>query len=319
MSTILNLANCNPVSNTGDISCYLEPDIATGLIFIPKGTVIPAADLATSAAFQTYLQARLVDNNVATRWYKAFQIGMFKDNTAANKYENQDEQQVLTLKPPYFWEYRFIGNANKCLHNIKMMGFHLKQSLFDLLIWDKNNVIWCTQGYDSLGNLSAKGFNMNQLIVNDWKQKTTSTANQYVINIQMADNSELNEDFFAVNCDFDIKSLQGIVDAVLYCTSPSAGTINIQALTNCNGQSLGALYGSELGLTAFTFYDNTTAAALTPHTVTYNAALDVYVVSFSSGVTTGDNVTATMATPGVIYGLVSNYITTPVGATVVMS
>lgn len=319
MSTILNLANCSLTVNTGNMGCTVEPDIATGLIFIPKGTVIPKSDLATSAIFQTYLQARLVDDNVGTRWYKAYQIGMFKDSTAANKYENQDEQQILTMKPPYFWEYRFIGSANKCLHNIKMMGFHLKHGMFDLLIWDKNNLIWCTQGTDSTGNLSAKGFNMNQLIISDWKQKTISTANQYMMNIQLADNTELNQNFFGISSNFDIKSLQGIVDATLYCTSPSSNVINILAMTNCNGSSLGAVYGSTLGLTAFTFADQTTGTTVTPHTLTYNATLDMYVATFTAGVSAADVVVVNLAAPSVIYGLISNYVTTPVGSNVVMA
>ena len=60
-------------SNTGIPSCIITPKNIVGAIFLPKGTALTAAEVATSAAFITKLQA-LVLNPVATR---AYPIGPF--------------------------------------------------------------------------------------------------------------------------------------------------------------------------------------------------------------------------------------------------
>ncbi len=304
--TILNLANCAVQGNTGPTPCNSEPGIIRYLVFVPKGTVIPHTAMASQTAFTTYVLGRLRHDNPALRWQITPKLYGFKDNTEQPKTQDQDGTKVLTQMPPYNWEYSFANGttgATKNIHQIFRQRIHQQQNLYSVFAIDENN-LWIGQATGTNVQPTLTAADLSSIIVGDWGQATTSTANSYKLMIALNDNSQLNAFFGSVASTTLASSLTGLTDVTLFAGVTSSTSTHIYVSGRIGGASLGARYGTVLddALTAFVITDTTnTAKTFTISAVSYDAANDQWDITGAwSTSNTGDTVTVALAAPSVM-------------------
>lgn len=305
-TTILNLANCATQGNTGGTFCNIEPSYILYAFAVPKGTVIPAANMITQAAFTTYVNARLKTDSKATRWQMTPKLVDFKDNTKEPTMENLDGYENTTQWLPYDWEFRFANGftgATKNVHQIWRQFINQQQALYDFFFVDSNNVWIGTVDPNANGGLASIA--VSNITINDYAPATIKTGNIYKLHLIIQDNATLNAYFNSLISTTLTSTFKALTD-VSTMVSPVPTTItttHIYVSGKIGGNTLGKQFGTTLSaITAWTILDTTNTGKIwTSSAVSYDAANDQYDITGSWSATNGgDTITVAIAAPSVI-------------------
>ena len=304
---LLNLANCSTQGNTGGTFCNIEPVYIVYAFFVPVGTVIPATALASQAAFTTYVQTTsLWANSRSSRWQRSPKLGDFKDNTKEPNLEDIDGYMATTQFLPYDWTYRCItgqSGTSKNLWQTWRAYINGQQDLFNVYFVDANNQWLGTSALDSTGAQGLGSISLTNILIYDWGQATTKTANKYMMRLMLADNTQLNQYFAGFTCTTNTANYKPLTDVAIVAGTTAISATHIYVSGTIGGNTLGKQFGTTLAaVSAWVITDTTTGTkTFTASGVTYDTVNDQYNIAGTwSTSNTGDTVTVALATPSVM-------------------
>lgn len=303
MSTLLNMAACSTQGNTGGTFCNLEPVRILYIFAVPKGTVIPAANMASQSAFATYVNARLHSDSRTTRWQVTPKLVEFKDNTKEPNTEDLDGFMNTTQWLPYDWQFEFANGFSGATFNVFQVWrnyINQQQNLYDFIFVDANNLWFGTSGLDGTGANGLASVALSNITVFDWKPATTKSTNKYGIRIIIQNNADLNQNWTSLQSTTQTSTFKALTDVSITAGTTAISATHIFVSGKIGGNTLGAQFGSTLAAaTAWAVFNTTTSLAIVPSAVSYNATLDQYDLTVAS-VTTGNVVNVGIAVPSVI-------------------
>ena len=239
--TKLNDPVCASVgSNTGIPSCIITPKNIVGAVFLPKGTAIAAADVATSGLFIAALQT-LVLNPVSTR---AYPIGPF--------IELNDKSEETLYTTTGYGVKQFVREG-KIGYQFGIMagGLHLQKALrafnhtqaHDVLLVDQDDVVFgCDDGAGGM-----KGFSIEEFYANPWKVTDGSNPTKFMVDFMFQNTKELNEDIVFLKLDQNFhSSIKGNIDVELELVSQTSTKAVIKVQTVGSKTNLYGTYSAEL-------------------------------------------------------------------------
>jgi len=301
MASALNVGNCLLLNNTGQPYCGLEPGIAAYLVFVPKGTIIPAAQLTDADTFNTYVQGRLENNTAALRWHKTPLIGNLDDKTGDPATQTLDNIEFTTQFKPYNLTYQFLPGT-KCVHS-KWKRFNQQQNLWDMFIVDNNGNWWGRTG----GTNEMGAYSLTQLTVGDFMQAKPDSIAVYKMYLVLASNIQLNANFVIFPAASDMSTMLGLLDVTLYHNADNTTNTSthyyVSGTMGCGAQSIGVKYGSTLAVAgAWVIRNITDGLNVTPSAVAYDSVKDEYDFTVSAQ-TTGDDMSISLGTPSALLAI----------------
>lgn len=305
--SLLNTANCGGTNNIGFKGCNNEPDFLKYIVFVPKGTTIPAASLLTQAAFNTYVDAALESDTRADRWFITPLLGEFKNNTEAPKIKDMDGLKLLSQMMPYNWEWR-LAPGNKCIHK-KLKTFHQQQSNYDCFVIDANGLWMGWEDPSDTGKMKA--YTVDSIIIADWDPKVSGETNKYSIMLAFGDNKQFNDYWANFASTRSAGTLVGLTDVSLSQGVDTAGTaivnttsyIYVRANVACGGTNMGDLFGDTLDDTTAWLVTNSSGGSVSLTGVTYNTTTKNFRLASSTAFTSAATFNVKMAAPSVLTGL----------------
>lgn len=299
-NNVLNIATGNStLKNTGMVKQGLNPGVMKYLILVPKGTIIPTASCADAATFTTYVQGKLQANSRTLRWFRSPLLTNLEDKTEAPVMEKRDGFEKVVYEPTVNCQWLMNG-AFEDFTNYK--GFSLLQNFYDVFMIDVNNVFYGTQS-----STGIKAFTMYQFYVMPWKQTMTTAAAKYLVQVNLTNNSQINEKLYFV--DFSSSTvtgsdLDGLLDVALeqgrVTSTNTSSAIRVYGSVAGAG-SLGKLFGDALSLTTVWKVATSGGTVRTLTAVAYSSTNDQYTISSSAEFATGDIVT--LLPPQTILGI----------------
>jgi len=181
--------NCATIiGNTGLISCPYDPKNFNGILLLPKGTALTPAQVS---AFQTTVNAGIINDNASARW---FPIGIFEDieDKGTDAVETETGYGVAKLVRLGKYRYRFMySNGAMDLH-AELSKFNGRQDAFDLWFTDPvNNGFLGTAS----GQSNVKGFSLDTLYAPNIKVNTGAAASQYMFEVGLEDEKQFNQNW----------------------------------------------------------------------------------------------------------------------------
>ena len=321
----VNLANVNIYGNTGNVPVNLEPGIPKAVALVPKGTIIPAANLVSPAALYTYIQTAsaqgFIADSRANRWFAFIDLDDFKDETKAMASIDTGLNQLDITKFNTKFSFRYLANN---ANFIEALAFDNTQNFFDCFIVDSLGQIWGRT--DPNGNGGLGSFSLQQIRVKDAMRPTVKDISQYTISFQFKNRIQFNENFKIYNAGLDsdgivmsqngiLKDISSIVGTALGITTTT--TMVVELKSGQDSQDVFAAYGAAIQAAGVTFFTNSdltapattwTIASITFKTVV--VASQVYncmVVVFSSAPTATHKIQLAIAAPSVVNALIPNF------------
>lgn len=305
MATILNLANCSTQGNTGGTFCNIEPNYILYAFAVPKNTVVPAANMVSQSAFQTYVKSQLWSNSRTTRWQMTPKLVDFKDETKAPNMEDLDGWENTTQWLPYNWTFRFangFAGATKNVHQIWRQYINQQQNQYNFFFVDANNNWIGTQALDATGAMGLGSVAVSNITVNDYKPATTKTGNIYTLQLIIQDNATLNGYYAALSSTTLTSTFKALTDVSVVAGTTTTTSTHIYVSGMVGGNSLGKQYGATLAVAAaWAVTDTTTLATIVPSAVAYDAVNDQYNLTVAATTAT-DVIQVAIAAPSVITG-----------------
>lgn len=307
MAYLFQLPCANFTGNTGiPVTCTLNPDELIGLLAIPKGTTFTAAQLA---AFQTTLQAGLVNDTYGSRYHRIGQFEEIDDQSEDRVQKTFGYQRKVTIQNgKYYWNFRYLDGAF-CMHQ-SLINFRNREQEFDYLIVDKSNNFIGTYKLDATTNAYLyKGVSVTELYENDWKPKTGDDENSYILSMGIRDSAQLNKYMANVTADFDFWALNTVKDVRISSLGALSGigTVNLGIYAACGGLNLVQTYGSTIANVArFSAKNTATGATITISSVTVGGVGQNSYLIFDMDVSDtdypaiGSQITIDMVAPSVL-------------------
>ena len=298
--TILNAANCLTTGNTGLFPCAISPSIYKRFFMIPKGSVIPATELADNATLLAYIAAQMKLDNSGSRWHMSGILSNLNDLTEAVKTENRDGQIYITQTPPYNFEWTMTIQFAQFA---KWKQYQFSQSFYDVLYVDDAGNLIGRQAVDDTGAATIGGIPLTQFYVGDQKQATTDTLVTYKFRHNIEQNVHLNAEMAMIQAGIvpsDYQNLLIDTEIVAGVTSNTSTHIYVSAYFDGIGarKSVGAMYGTTLAdPDAFAITDN--GSPVTPSAVAYDATNDQWNITVSA-ITAAHTVKVKFAPPSVM-------------------
>lgn len=221
----LNLAQPTNFGNLGNLKGNtLTRGIPKAYIPVPKGTIIPAASLASQAAFYAWLQTAattgLIADSRSNRSFIFNNIDSFKDDTKTMGTVDTGLKQFQGTRYDTKHTFRYLQSY---ANYIEATSFNNCQNQYDMFILDSNTNLWATP--DPAGTGGALALSLAQFIVEDAKAPDDKDPlGVYMISVQFDDRRQLNpaSRMFATGLSAD--ALTGLVNAQLSDESATLGT-----------------------------------------------------------------------------------------------
>jgi len=317
----VNLANVGIYGNTGNVPVNLEPGIPKAVALVPKGTIIPAANLVSPAALYTYIQTApaqgFIADSRASRWFAFIDLDDFKDETKAMASIDTGLNQLDITKFNTKFSFRYLSNN---ANFIEALAFDNAQNFFDCYIIDSLGQIWGR--VDPNGNGGLASYSLQQIRVKDAMRPTVKDINQYVITFQFKNRIQFNENFKIYNGGLDadgitmlqngvLKDISSIVGTALSITTTT--TIVCELKSGQDSQDVFAAYGSSLTAGCFIAKDLTAGTTLTISTFTSGTvvvagqAYNYGKFVLSAAPTSTHLVQIALAAPSVVNAIVPNF------------
>jgi hypothetical protein len=230
-------------SNTGSPSCDFKPGNIIWACLIPKAIELSAAEVASSAAFITKMQAMVI----AAPTVRAFPIGKLdnpKDSSEEPLFEKSAYGNSIFVRDgKYVWELSIVDGGLGLLGNL--MAFNNTKA-YKIIFADSQNFIFGTKSTAVTGGM--KGLEIDSIYFKPWKMSDGSKGTAYTFTVTLSDPSELNQDveFLKLDSDPD-ESIKGCIDVVLELgTLTPASKISIKVIEKYSRINLYGLYSTLL-------------------------------------------------------------------------
>lgn len=301
--------------NTGKPDCPFNPGLTKGGYLAPVANrKITAANRADQATLKTFIEAQVHHDNPALRWHY---IGPFED--LADKSEAPTQQTLpngtikITDRGHMAGEYQILEGGK--WYQQSLISFNHMEEYFVFFPHDIKNVLQGTEDIDDVTTMT--GYTMSALFAYDYKPATKTTVPEYKGLIAYADSSEMNENYFAIKCDFQLAKIKGVQDVKIVdvTTGSTSGVHHVKLYTGGKTLNIVETLGSSLANEAnFIFRKKSTGA-----TVTKTAALstDGTYIILTASLADADYLNATtmeilLAAPSVLAGNGCKWFESPV-------
>lgn len=281
--TNVNQNNQVASGNMGVIGSFEEPQIPIALVWVPKGTSIPAAQMIDPVTFATYVAGKMNNDTRSQRWFAHTFLDEFKDNTKAPSSEDTGlvQNKVTSYNPN--WSFRVKGTQGNMGNYIESRFLQNAQGKYDVYPIDTAGT-W--QGcLDTSGGGALLPKTPEQIFIPDMKAKTDKTENQYMVEVQFGNRKQFNENYRYYKAGTDPASLVMLQNGILNDVSATLGTpLSITTTTTivCTakyGQDSSDLFGD--------FGTVLTAACFTAKNLTLGTTLTISTVTFGTIVVAG--------------------------------
>ena len=278
---LLNSINCiADAGNTGVGQCFFDPTKIAGAFLTPKGFIIPASALASSAALLAFLQAATQADNKAERIYPILNFVQVEDNsTGMQKQTFQYGDEAPVRDGINSRTYQFRKGGLSLLQKLRMFN---KSTAYDFLFFDDKNTLIGTAGLDGTGADGVKAIPSMYFWAHQWKANTGAAVAEYKAEFAFLP-QYVNEFVAWTESGFDIlSSISGLLDVKLTgVDGGSSGVFEIEAIAG--GANLGDLYDTELAdASLWTAKNTATNAAITISGVTYDATDKRFVLTLAT-------------------------------------
>ena len=225
---------CTSYKNTGVGSCDTKAPIAKGLIFAPKGAVIPTA----TADVMTFLEGKFKNNNIALRWFPMLGI---EQNTSAGT-----EATIGTLALGYSEKlrdatiaYKFDFPFREC-KNKTIVGYDDWQGGVFVITTD-NRIMGKLVGTDLVA-FDPRFVNAMTMPMGDGQNISLSSLS---VDFGYAIEFAKSRGFVTIT-DYDETAMAGIIDVELTSVGSGTGYIEVAVTEACGGANLYDVYSTQL-------------------------------------------------------------------------
>lgn len=230
MASLLNVGNCdvNSLLATGLPYCDIKKSRLYGVIFLDDGVVVPAASMASQAAFTTWLAAA----SQAARGSRAYPlIGVFNNFEEQTPTPNKASVGNLTTKQIVVDDpipvLSLAHSKGELLHK-KLM--QLEVGTYDVLLVDKNyEVFGVTQANGDLA-----GYSIYQTYVYPGKFLGSDAVNQYHFEITLDSLQEFKQNSGVFGAAAAIGNIFGLNNVVITQFSLASNTLKIKLVADGN-------------------------------------------------------------------------------------
>lgn len=313
----VDLNNVGVYGNTGTVKAFLEPALVRAVVLVPKGTIIPKAQMVDTTTFNTYVAGKFMDATTGSRWRAFTNLDDFKDNTKKPSSEDTGLLQTQILKYAPVHSFRYMSNMGNF---IEALSFHNCQAWYDYFYIDANGTWQGCVDPTGAGGLSARS--LHQFFVQDMGLTTDKTANQYMIDVHSADRKQLNENFRYYAAGTDISSIVMPANAVLTDVTDILGTplsvvtttdIVLTIKSGVDSYDVVKAYTTALTAACFSAYNLTTGASMTAPTrqgvgtiVVAGQSYSYVWLRFGTAPTSGHVVQISLVSPTALNAIIPN-------------
>ena len=263
-------------ANTGIGQAQFDPKLIKGVLIVPKGYALTAAQVAT---LQTKLQNDAMNDSKSSRIYP---INFFVETKDGS--ENAVEQsfaygaKVIVRDGFYTWSFQWIQGGKTLSDALRTFN----GANWNIFLVDANDVLLGTiNPADPLGIASIP---LVQMYTVPFKLNDGKKIAEYSVQFTF-DPKYLNElGAVIANAGFSIlDTITGLQNAALSMTTALTKVFNVTVQTP-QGLNLGGQYGSVSGLAQAALWTatDTAGAALTVSAVAYNASTQTFTVTLAS-------------------------------------
>lgn len=295
---MLNNISCTTEGgNTGYGTCFLNPKNIVGGFIVPKDFELVTADLATSAATITKLEAGTL-LAAASRVYPLPRFENLTDNTEEATLQTLGYGGLhKTREGRYNWTYQFV-DGGLCLSNAlrKFNGKKVYVIFFDaegLVVGQKVGT-------------SIKGIPMTLFDAKPFKLNDGSNVAAY--NVQFIFEAlYINENIGFSSAEVaDLMDIQGLQNIALTAGTRAANVLKVTAKYGCDGENVYDLYSTELAEVTAWAVTSPTGAVLTITSVAVDANISGWTITVDAAdpdYGASDTFTVSMGAPSVLDGL----------------
>jgi len=271
--------------NTGFGKDALNRSRPKAFLFIPQGYTFTSAQTATATAFLAALQALMVNADPTQRAYKLTFDSDFKQMTPDSQKVTLPfggERYLAKGIPGFQVDFALGGLDN--FQNV--LDFDNAQSLFDLLIIDRQGVVYGTNKTYNSGNTFG-GFQIGQIHIPTNEMQGANTYDVYRMFVYLSNAEQFNEglDFIATGVVNLPDVLPPFEDVVLSCvTGPAANKISVKVWGGYSRVDLTPLYSTILNSTSlWTANKVSDGSAGTISAATYTSGTKTIDLTITSG------------------------------------
>ncbi len=268
--------------NTGKSDCPFNPALTKGFFLAPVANCkITAANRADQDTLKAFINAQLQHNNPALRWHYIGPLEDLADKSEAPAIQTlPNGTQKVTDRGHSAGEYQIL-EGGKYYHQ-SLLSFNHMEEYFRVFPHDIKNVLQGTEDVDVATTMT--GYTPSALFAFDYKPATKTTVPEYKGLVAYADAAEMNENYFAIKCDFQLAKLKGVQDISFENVTPGGAADGIHHIKIWGGGktiNLVEQLGSAIATaTNFITRNKDTGAAINK-TTALNAAGDAVVITCS--------------------------------------
>lgn len=318
MATSSNV-NLNPFiasGNTGTIGTFPDLGILRTIVLAPKGTVIPQSAMVSQSAFATYVNGKFINDTYSSRWFAFMNLDKFEDLTKDTSNEDTGRLNLSVYSFPNKFRFRYMEGMGNF---IEATNFNNCQGQYDYFFIDDFGNWHGTKDVTG-GTNGLAAYTNQQFFIPNRKARTTTTANQYMIEVSLADPTQTNGNFKLYAAGTQADSLVMLQNAFLVDVSDTLGTplsivttttIVVTVKAGQDSYDIAKAYGSSLTAACFVATNLTTGATLTISTRTYGTIVVsgetyyYYILVLSAAPTAGHVVRISLAAPSVTNAVVT--------------
>lgn len=260
----LNLVDSSGISagGTGLAGNKIDRDRIVAIGLLTKGHIFSAT------VDKAYIQALQQSGDLV--YLKG--VTELADKTPDHNYRTATGSGLKSVsgKNPYEYDVTFENGAafSKALNSLEGNGN------FDLIFWDKNDVIWLTQ--NKAGDI--KGFTLGMHAVGNYKGDDGTNGATNTMMLQLKDRNEIDlRQGWIKPDDFAAEDLDGVND-ITFTLSPvaaAATTLTVKALLNDKVSFVSGLTLAKLKVTK-------NGATITPTLLASNATTKTYTLTIAA-------------------------------------
>ncbi len=308
-----NLNQTLQTAQTGAITSSLQPGLIKYAVLVPKGTIIPAADMTDPVTFSTYVKGFFQNNAYNSQWFGVGPLSEFKNATDKDSVWKTAPYNIVVFQYPHNYTFNYLNTVENF---VEITG--LSNWGGDYFFIDWKGQWWGAADPNNLGGLAA--FQNQQFFVGNREPMTDKTGEMYPLMFQFGSVLDTNQNFKMYQAGYT-QTPPGFQNVVLQDQSAVLGTpLGITTTTTiviCGKMGQDSLdlmknFGSLIAAnpTCLTATNLTTGATLTISTLT-NGAIVVgtqqyyyIIVVLSAAPTATHKVQITFAAPSVILPLI---------------
>ena len=317
MDSNVNLNSQSIISQTGSIGTFPELGVFKTIVLVPKGTIIPLAQMVDNATFATYVNAKFINDTYTSQWFGLTKLDEFKDETAGDETWDTGIYKTNVYSHPKIFGFLYLQSMGNF---IEITGFKNAQTKFDMFIIDDLGNWHGTLDQTGLNGLQA--YDMMQFWVGNPMPRTTKTGLQFPIRVSLALQKETADWFKVYQANYSADNITMLQNATLTDVSsiivPAAPTTTISFVMKSGQDSydLVRAYSSVLTAACFVCTNLTvggTVITATPASITTGtnvvAGETYYWVKavMSAAPTAGNIVRISLAAPSVVNAIIPNF------------